>query len=716
MQRKHVVFHYQKLLIICFVALACAAISLTSLTFYLSDAKQNLISKSIFQKNELESAINDSENMFGTATSLMNQFFQNNLDEIISFFVEKNQNPQAKLNLINDLYNTQSNFLKEGLSISFLDLDSGIFYTPIGIMSAEDVFLANDFDLKLMDQILAITYSSDPLYLVSDTEQMMVLRPWSNSTQNNKLIEIYIFNLSKIKIPKYNFEDCSLFISENSNQLFYLGNEEDVSLADVLKQDKLNIKTIESIYFDIEYTIAYPQRDDSLIYSSIFYKYIMPTLILLITASLIMLLFTILYRPIRHLYSSCLDISGDRSDGNEIEMVSNTLSDMHDTIEELQERESSNSELLRKKRIKDLLLGLCNLNEIDGLSSSLNLPLLKGHGSIIIIDRVESDDQSVFETAKKSELIYSLLEKNSKKLDCQQLDCAIQLFSLNRICIMSAIVDERVLSRVVRCLKNKIESCIEEEIMLAICILKENETIPEAYDRVINIINSNHQKYNIMIDRDESTVNDLIYSLETERQLMLVLQEGDFKAIEALSIHIINQNLKSNVPKSRIAQALYITSLRVIQESKIEKDYESYFIFGDDVSDDEFQSRCVTNFLDLSSRLIEQRTEESADLSSEVIAFIEDNYDKDISLTDVADHFHFSMVYMSKLFKKIVGINFKEYLTSIRVERAKQLLIQDWKVQDVALKVGFNNADSFIRMFKIATDISPGKFQSNSKR
>jgi YesN/AraC family two-component response regulator len=219
-----------------------------------------------------------------------------------------------------------------------------------------------------------------------------------------------------------------------------------------------------------------------------------------------------------------------------------------------------------------------------------------------------------------------------------------------------------------------------------------------------------------MIDRDESTVNDLIYSLETERQLMLVLQEGDFKAIEALSIHIINQNLKSNVPKSRIAQALYITSLRVIQDSKIEKDYESYFIFGDDVSDDEFQSRCVTNFLDLSSRLIEQRTEESADLSSEVIAFIEDNYDKDISLTDVADHFHFSMVYMSKLFKKIVGINFKEYLTSIRVERAKQLLIQGWKVQDVALKVGFNNADSFIRMFKRATDISPGKFQSMSKR
>jgi YesN/AraC family two-component response regulator len=74
------------------------------------------------------------------------------------------------------------------------------------------------------------------------------------------------------------------------------------------------------------------------------------------------------------------------------------------------------------------------------------------------------------------------------------------------------------------------------------------------------------------------------------------------------------------------------------------------------------------------------------------------------------------MVYMSKLFKKIVGINFKEYLTSIRVERAKQLLIQGWKVQDVALKVGFNNADSFIRMFKRATDISPGKFQSNSKR
>ncbi len=96
----------------------------------------------------------------------------------------------------------------------------------------------------------------------------------------------------------------------------------------------------------------------------------------------------------------------------------------------------------------------------------------------------------------------------------------------------------------------------------------------------------------------------------------------------------------------------------------------------------------------------------------QVIRYIRDNYDKDINLNIVANLFHKNNSYLSVLFKKETGQNFIDYLTMIRIEKAKELLAQNrLKIVDVSNKVGYPNAKHFCMVFKKVVGLSPTQYR-----
>jgi two-component system response regulator YesN len=95
-----------------------------------------------------------------------------------------------------------------------------------------------------------------------------------------------------------------------------------------------------------------------------------------------------------------------------------------------------------------------------------------------------------------------------------------------------------------------------------------------------------------------------------------------------------------------------------------------------------------------------------------VIDYINENYYRQITLDNVAQQVYFSSYYVSRLFKKVLGKNFVEYLNEIRVEKAKELLKDvKYKAYEVADMVGIQNAHYFSKIFKKYTGMSPTKFR-----
>lgn len=99
------------------------------------------------------------------------------------------------------------------------------------------------------------------------------------------------------------------------------------------------------------------------------------------------------------------------------------------------------------------------------------------------------------------------------------------------------------------------------------------------------------------------------------------------------------------------------------------------------------------------------------------IQFITKNFDKNITLKDVADEVFLSQNYLSELFKKETGEGFYEFLSNYRIKRAKELLVTtNLKIYEVAENVGYNDSITFGRAFKKIAGVTPNSFRNNKVR
>jgi AraC-like DNA-binding protein len=92
--------------------------------------------------------------------------------------------------------------------------------------------------------------------------------------------------------------------------------------------------------------------------------------------------------------------------------------------------------------------------------------------------------------------------------------------------------------------------------------------------------------------------------------------------------------------------------------------------------------------------------------------FIKINQAEDLSLGQVAKAVNTSTFYFCKMFKKATGLNFTEYLSRVRVEKAKNLLLNpNLRISEIAFEVGFQSLTHFNRVFKKITGQSPSEFR-----
>lgn len=94
--------------------------------------------------------------------------------------------------------------------------------------------------------------------------------------------------------------------------------------------------------------------------------------------------------------------------------------------------------------------------------------------------------------------------------------------------------------------------------------------------------------------------------------------------------------------------------------------------------------------------------------------YLEAHYAEDISLEDLAEQVNISPQYFSKLLKKTTGFNFIDWLSMLRVKKAKELLTgTSLTVKEVCFLVGYKDPNYFSRIFKKRTGITPSEFVKN---
>lgn len=159
--------------------------------------------------------------------------------------------------------------------------------------------------------------------------------------------------------------------------------------------------------------------------------------------------------------------------------------------------------------------------------------------------------------------------------------------------------------------------------------------------------------------------------------------------------HLVEWGLKADL--NQLEEAYFHT--RVLTPRQYASMVRLLVIFGRHLS-------AISNQL-----VIEQRNAEPP-VIIRAKQFIYEHKAEDLSLGMVAEAVNTSTFYFCKMFKKATGLHFTDYLSRVRIEKAKNLLLNpNARVSEVAYEVGFQSLTHFNRVFKKTTGHSPSEYR-----
>lgn len=119
----------------------------------------------------------------------------------------------------------------------------------------------------------------------------------------------------------------------------------------------------------------------------------------------------------------------------------------------------------------------------------------------------------------------------------------------------------------------------------------------------------------------------------------------------------------------------------------------------------------ITTVQDLVALTKNSMAEEKNEQIEAACRYMQENLDKMITRDEVASAVWLSPSYFSHLFKLTMGIGYNEYLTNLRIKQAKQMLLRNVSVSDIAVSVGFRDARYFSNIFQNKTGFTPSEYR-----
>ena len=114
---------------------------------------------------------------------------------------------------------------------------------------------------------------------------------------------------------------------------------------------------------------------------------------------------------------------------------------------------------------------------------------------------------------------------------------------------------------------------------------------------------------------------------------------------------------------------------------------------------------------------LKQVTDTDLTVVQKLLVYCSENYKEDITIKSASAHLHVSESYVTKIFSQKLGCTFRDYINTLRVSEAQNLLKKsDMKIIEVMLTCGFQNQSSFNRVFLQESGVSPREYRDKYRK
>lgn len=195
-------------------------------------------------------------------------------------------------------------------------------------------------------------------------------------------------------------------------------------------------------------------------------------------------------------------------------------------------------------------------------------------------------------------------------------------------------------------------------------------------------------------------------SLESVRKIVRdIFSEESLAGAAMASIQMLFTQILAGI--FHFYESRSIQSVEFIKKNMVSTDILNTFSSNTDI--EEFIIGLIKKIVDMDAAEVQ----DAKSMVCEIKKFIDTHFHEDIGLITVADHYHLNFKYLSKVFKNMTGLPFCEYLTMVRMDRAKMLLEETkLEITEIADSVGYSNQEYFYKVFKKTTGKTPGEYRA----
>lgn len=628
--------------------------------------------------------------------------FINNLNN----FFEKKEATQKrflnyekqKLNNIFSLLNTYSNYinlrLKNTVTSNRINryIEIQKILTELNLLAGQENYQINIYDQT--NKNFFDGSSTNKLNLISDLELKKILTTEDKNSINETKKEIILTKkilslddfLIILRIPK------NIILTHNKNYSIEITNSDNI----LQNQNNLPFR-----YLNKSFIINFSQN---YIYNI---KYIF---IYFISPLIGIILFSVLmYKVILFFFAKHLQLLLEKIKGEKVTTTNLYLDDIYQEILEKNEFILEKSKEIEKnfndRIIGDFILGIIPYKEI---SEKLDLPP-KIYCGILEIESNESNLDDYLFTIKK--LIHKFESKDINLIFLEKE----HIFILSKL---PFIIEE---------LSNELINFSEEELINTFGILSNKEiSIQELpYKKIalekLLIYKERMREFTLI---EEETIHSLsfncsyFYPINTEQKLISKIQNFDLNgALEIIenifTVNFVEQNL-SNDSIKRLKRIIVNGLEKIIIYLEIKDGFkdQQYFIKRELLSNEEFQNKTLSILKQICENYKSNKITEDSN-ESKMKAFIEENYNREVSLLEFAEYMNFTPQYLSNIYKKTFGENFNISLNRYRIQKSIELFIDhkgEIKIKELGEMVGYTNTITFINNFKKFKSVTPTSF------